>query len=241
MPLYPLGISRCRDVPSVPVQAAGAIDMRWSLSEELACAFIDAPHHAVPPMLHAAALEAIHRRICVLPVRFGVALRDETEIRSMLQDRCQELLDHLNRLDLTCEMGLRIAPPTTPSLRRPPPETQAVASPKGTVPFSLTRKSGQSPSQSPLAYMEERRSHYRRADENAERDRSIVQQFVERLHGYYRQWRKLPSSPTCPVRLAFLVERDRVAAFRNRVESTCRTDQEGRCAILGPWPPYSFV
>ena len=57
VPLYPLGISRCRDVPSVPTQAAGAIDMRWSLTEELACAFIDAPHHAVPPMLHAAALE----------------------------------------------------------------------------------------------------------------------------------------------------------------------------------------
>ena len=111
MPLYPLGISRRRDVPSVPKQAAGAIDMRWSLAGELACAFIDAPHQAVPPMLHAAALDAIHRRICVLPVRFGVALHDEAEIRSLLQDRRHELLDHLGRLDRTCEMGLRIAPP----------------------------------------------------------------------------------------------------------------------------------
>ena len=82
MPLYPLGISRRRDVPSVPKQAAGAIDVRWSLAGELACAFIDAPHQAVPPMLHATALDAIHRRICVLPVRFGVALRDEAEIHS---------------------------------------------------------------------------------------------------------------------------------------------------------------
>ena len=95
MPLYPLGISRRRDVPSVPKQAAGSVDMRWSLAGELACAFIDAPHQAVPPMLHAAALDAIHRRICVLPVRFGVALHDENEIRSMLQDRHDELLDHL--------------------------------------------------------------------------------------------------------------------------------------------------
>ena len=69
----------------------------------------------------------------------------------------------------------------------------------------------------------------------------IVQQFVERLHGCYRQWRKLPSSPSHPIRLAFLVERDRVAAFQSRVESTCSTDQEGRCVVLGPWPPYSFV
>ena len=218
MSLYPLGISRRRDVPSVPQQAAGAIDMRWSLAGELACAFIDAPHQAVPPMLHAAALDAIHRRICVLPVRFGVALHDETEIHSLLQDRRDELLDHLSRLDRTCEMGLRIAPP---SLSR----TQVVS-------FKP---------QSPLAYIEERRSYYQRVDEGEVRDGSIVQQFVERLHGYYRQWRKLPSSPSHPIRLAFLVERDRVAAFQSRVESTCKTDQQGRCVILGPWPPYSFV
>ena len=158
MPLYPLGISRRRDVPSVPKQAAGAIDMRWSLAGELACAFIDAPHQAVPPMLHAAALDAIHRRICVLPVRFGVALRDEAEIHSLLQDRRHELLDHLSRLDWTCEMGLRIAPPTTADQRAaapwrcPPPRTQAASSKP----------------QSPLAYMEERRSHYQRADEDAD-------------------------------------------------------------------------
>ena len=232
MSLYPLGISRRRDVPSVPKQAAGAIDVRWSLAGELACAFIDAPHQAVPPMLHATTLDAIHRRICVLPVRFGVALHDETEIHSLLQDRHHELLDHLSRLDWTCEMGLRIAPPTTADqrfasvpVRSPPPRTQ-VASSKP---------------QSPLAYIEERRSYYKRVDEGEVRDCLIVQQFVERLHGYYRQWRKLQSSPSHPIRLAFLVERDRVAAFQSRVENTRSTDQEGRCAILGPWPPYSFV
>ena len=119
MPLYPLGISRRRDVPSVPKQAAGSVDVRWSLAGELACAFIDAPHQAVPPMLHATVLDAIHRRICVLPVRFGLALRDETEIHSLLQDRRHELLDHLSRLDWTCEMGVQIAPPTTADQCRP--------------------------------------------------------------------------------------------------------------------------
>ena len=240
MPLYPLGISRRRDVPSVPEQAAGSVVMRWSLAGELACAFIDAPHQAVPPMLHAAALNAIHRRICVLPVRFGVALRDEAEIHSLLQDRRHELLDHLSRLDRTCEMGLRIAPPTTAGQRRPPLCGGARSVPVRCPP-PKTRIAASSEPQSPLTYMEERRTHYQRADENAERDRLIVQQFVERLHGCYRQWRKLQSSPSHPIRLAFLVERDRVVAFRNRLENTCSTDQEGRCVILGPWPPYSFV
>ena len=227
MPLYPLGISRRRDVPSVPKQAAGAIDMRWSLAGELACAFIDAPHQAVPPMLHAAALDAIHRRICVLPVRFGVALRDEAEIHSLLQDRRHELLDHLGRLDRTCEMGLRIALPTdeTSGRRCPPPRTQSPH-----------------PNRNRLWHTSKNADrYYRRVDESAVRDCLIVQQFVERLHGCYRQWRKLQSSPSYPIRLAFLVEQDRVAAFRSRLESTCGTDQQGRCVILGPWPPYSFV
>jgi hypothetical protein len=226
VPLYPLGISRRRDVPSVPKQAAGSIDMRWSLAGELACAFIDAPHDAIQPKLHAAALDAIHRRICVLPVRFGVALSNETEICSLLQDRSQELLDHLGRLDSTCEMGLRIAPPATVSLGCPLPKTQF---------------GGTSSRQSPLEYIEQRRACYQQADEDAERDQSIVRQFVERLHGYYRQWRELQSSPSHAIRLAFLVERDRVAAFQRCVENARKACQDGRCVILGPWPPYSFV
>lgn len=238
MPLYPLGISRCRDVPTVPKQAAGSIDMRWSVAGDLACAFIDAPNDAIPPTLHAAAIDVIHRRICVLPVRFGVVLRDEAEIRAMLQDRRDELLDHLTRLDWTCEMGLRIAPED----RRGKAEGGRR---KGNNEPVSTDKAAGSPfrfsSQSPLAYLEQRRTHYQRADENVERDSLIVRQFVERLHGCYRAWRKLQASPSYPIRLAFLVERDRVVAFQSRVGSTCNTDREGRCKILGPWPPYSFV
>ena len=198
MPLYPLGISRCRDVPSVPKQAAGAIDMRWSLAGELACAFIDAPHQAIPPMLHATVLDAIHRRICVLPVRFGLALRDETEIHSLLQERHHDLLDHLSRLDRTCEMGVQITPPTTTDQHRPP---LCGGARSVRCPSSRTQVAVLSKPQSPLAYIEGRRSYYHRADENAERDRLIVQHFVEGLCGSYRQWRKLPPSPSHPIRL----------------------------------------
>jgi len=233
MPLYPLGISRRRDLASAPKQAAGPVDVRWSLTEELACAFIDAPHQAVAPMLHATVLDAIHRRICVLPVRFGVALHNEAEIQTLLQDRHLELLDQLNRLDRTCEMGVQIAPPTTAD---EPPASAAVR-------CQPSRTHGAIPSkpQSPLAYLEERRSHYHRTDENVERDRLLVQHFVEGLHGCYRQWRKLPASPSYPIRLAFLVERDRVTAFQSRVENAGKARQDGRCVVLGPWPPYSFV
>jgi hypothetical protein len=256
MPLYPLGISRRRDVPSVPKQASGSVDMRWSFAGELACAFIDAPHRAIPPMLHATVLDAIHRRICVLPVRFGLAFRDETEIHSLLQGRHPELLDRLSYLDSTCEMGVQLA---LPSARRDwrsgieeggrgkgkrgeaGQNKKSVSTDKAADDsFRLPPSPSPRCSQSPFAYLEERRSFYRLADDDTEHTRSIVQQFVEGLHGYYRQWRKLEPTPSRPIRLAFLVERDCVTAFQNCTKNARRACREGRCTILGPWPPYSF-
>jgi hypothetical protein len=223
MPLYPLGITHSQDAPSVPQQAAGAVSMRWSLSGELACAYIDAPHGAIQPMLHASALETIHRRICVLPVRYGLALRNEAEIGDLLENHRHALLESLRRLDSTCEMGLRIPIPNA----------------------SKTLPAASSSPPSPLAHMEERFPHYRRvdkshrADNGEEQDPLIVGQFVERLQGCYRQWRKLQSPHA--IRLAFLVEQNRVMFFRKQVEDARRKEEADGCVILGPWPPYSFV
>jgi hypothetical protein len=219
MPLYPLGISRRREIQRVPKQAAGAVDMCWSLAGELACAYIDAPHQAVPPMLHATVLDAIHRRICIVPLRFGTALNDEDELRVLLQSQEKELSKRLDRLDSTCEMALRIA------LSCPSQTPAAVATSAA----------------SPLAYLSQRRSHYQAADEIVERDRLIVEQVVERLQGCYREWRKLQASVAYGIRLAFLVERKGVAAFQSRLEGIGGADRQWRCVLLGPWPPYSFV
>jgi len=220
MPLYPLGISRSRDVRGTDEQAVGqAVELRWRRAGDLACVFVDAPHDAFKPVQHAAALDAIHRRICVLPMRFGVEVRDEAEIGSLLQARRRKLLDDLDRLDGACEMALRIA---LPSPERLP-----------TAPHS------QAPSS--LAYLQQRRSCYRQADAAVELERLIVEQFTERLRGTCRTWRRLPSAPPRLIRLAFLVERDLVPVFRSRLEGARSLCRRGHCVVLGPWPPYSFV
>lgn len=217
MSLYPLGISRRRDVSSLSAKlAAGSADVRWSVEGELACAFIDAPHNSVQPMHHAAALDAIHHRICVLPMRYGVELRDESDIRSIIRGRDREILDRLGRLDWTCEMMLRITLPTPVKKR-----AMAIA---GKAPADGNKK----------------RAHVHEVDP-AEQSRQIVQHFVEHLHGTYRDWRRLPSAPSQPIRLAFLLERDRVDAFQGRLENVHAICRVGRCEILGPWAPYSFV
>jgi len=220
MALYPLGISRGRDLPRVAERpAAGRVAVRWVHADELACAVVDASRTRLEPLQHAAALDAIHRQICVLPMRFAAVPRDEAEIRSLLETRHRDLLQRLNRLDGTCEMGLRIALPKCPILQANP-------------------SSRTSP---PTSYLHERRAYYQRQDSLGQRARLAVESLVKELQGTYRDWRRLTPSPPGLVRLAFLVERELVGSFAKRVEASAVECSGKQPALLGPWPPYSFV
>jgi hypothetical protein len=219
MPLYPLGISRSRDVPPAAEPAvAGQIAVGWVPVGQLAAALLDLPQAPPNPMQHAAALEAIHRRICVLPMRFGSGPHDEAAIRSLLRARHRELLQRLDYLEGTCEMGLRIAIPIrhTPQVD-PLPRTS-----------------------SPAAYLEHRRAHYQRRDSLDQQARLAEERVLRELQGTYREWRRLAPAPPGLARLAFLVERELAASFEGRVKASaaeCSLQQ----TLLGPWPPYSFV
>jgi hypothetical protein len=227
MPLYPLGISRSRDAVNAPQEFAGAVNVRWRCVGELACAYIDGPHGGVEPMLHASLLDAIHRRICVLPVRVGTVLNKESEIGDLLESHRVDLLGHLDSVDHACEMDVRVG-------RRKQQDGEN-AEAHGTI-----SADGETPPPSPVAYIERRRRFYRQADAESERDRTIVQLLAKPLQDYCRQWRKLPPSPRHAVRMAFLVEQNGVEAFQRRIEEI-RSSLDEPCLVLGPWPPYSFV
>jgi len=106
MPLYPLGISRRRTCQACPNSCR--FNRRALSVAAIACAFIDAPHHSVPQcfMPPSSMRSIVDLRIAV---RFGVALRDETDIT-----RCSMTVatncSTTERLDSTCEMGVQIAP-----------------------------------------------------------------------------------------------------------------------------------
>ena len=233
MSLYPLGISRSRDLPRVAEQStrgggewhphipptSGQVAVRWVLADELAGALIDAPQVTPKPLEHAAALDAIHRQMCVLPMRFGTVPCDEAGIRSLLKARRGDLIERLDRLEGTCEMGLRIA---LPKFRIP----QAKPSPDT------------SPS---ISYLQQRRAHYQRQESFGERARLTVQRLVEELQGTYRDWRWLTPSPPGLARLAFLVDREVVGLFQKHLEASAAQRPEEQRTLLGPWPPYSFV
>ena len=162
MPLHPLGISRSRDISHAPAEImAGALAIRWSQTDALACAVVDAPHGALWPLHHATALEAIHRHICVLPMRFGSVVGGEAEIRSLLLGRAGELLDRIAGLDGACEMAVRITLPNVPN-------TPGPADRRGS---------------SPVAYLQQRRFHYQCADTAQGRDGQLVRECVQPIAG----------------------------------------------------------
>ncbi len=220
MALHLLGISRSRDLPRVAEQSTvGQIAVRWVFVDELACAVIDASRGSLDPLQHAAALEAIHRRICVLPMRFAAAPSAETEIRSMLETRRQNLLEQLDQIEGSCEMGLRIALPKRSAV-------EGLRSHRASLPSS---------------YLQERRAYYQCQDSLGEQARLTVEHLVQELSGTYRDWRTLDPSPPGLVRLAFLVERERAGWFQGSLEASGTERPEEKWTVLGPWPPYSFV
>jgi hypothetical protein len=220
MPLHPLGICRSRDQKRVPeTVAAGSAVARWTREDELACAWLDAANNVAQPLEHAAAVDAIHRRVCVLPMRFGVVASGEADIRSTLQARRQELVDRLDYLDGASEMALRIAAPRPLAMATAPRPADSAS----------------------LSYLDRRRAQYEQQDQADVISRAVEGRYLELLRGLFRDWRRLPSAALNPVRLAFLVAREQIDAFRSRIEKGTGQHGEEGCFVLGPWPPYSFV
>lgn len=220
MPLCLLGISRHRDLSRTVQQSIfEQVDAHWIVDDELAGAVIDLPDRRLPPLRHAAVLDAIHRQFCVLPMQFGTAFFDETELRRLLHTQKQELLETLRRLDGTHEMGVRITFPACPFAR--------AVSPRGTT--------------SPNSYLRERRAYYRNRDLLDRRAQLTLDHLLEQLQDSCRECKTLASSTPGLLRLAFLVERERVRAFRTSLQGVITAHHARRWTLLGPWPPYSFV
>lgn len=191
----------------------------WVFSTPLAAVVAHPTHLPLSPHAHARALAAIHRQICILPMRYGTVLDDEEGVRRMLQTRRHDLIASLDQLGGSCELGVRIVL-----------AHQSVPEPKS---HHVT--------QSAMDYLSWRRARYEREDAFSNRADQVTRKLVEATEGLYRQWRRLGSSSPDLLRLSFLVEQACIEDFRNRVREMNLTTSGDKCAVLGPWPPFSFV
>jgi hypothetical protein len=252
MPLFLLGICRRQGLPTVPfapdndndreVGATVALSprfpgrgsttaaptgcigsardnpgVRWVLADDLAAAVTGPQPQPPEPVQHARVLASIHSHATVLPMRFGTGVADDEAAIAMLRSYSQQWLRCLDRLDGASEMGLRI------SLARgeAPPE-----------PAAATAAS---------AYLAGRRARYAWEDRLRGQTAAVAERCVERLRRWCREWRQLAPAIPGLVRMAFLVDRDRAAAFRQHAAAVLARHADGSCVVLGPWPPYSFL
>ena len=166
---------------------------------------------------HEHVVEALMAQRPALPMRFGSVLADDLAVAEMLASRCEELAGALRRVSGAVELSVRVA--------WEPSEAAAgdAAAPSG---------AGHGPG---AAYLLGLSSTRRRASALAERlDRSLAGLSRTRV-------RRLLASPTLPVSAAYLVDRERVEAFRGRIATLDAQLPDAEIVCTGPWPPYSFT
>jgi len=237
MASYVLGVSRTRDLPRLQPQAGtepglssrpdpactlepeGADPARWIISGELAAALAPRREMRPKPAEHAQILAAIHRRINVVPVRYGTAMPDDDAVRRVLQERSRELSCSLDRLEGRCELGVRIALAPQNAVQCAAPSARLAAG----------------------DYLARRRSEYEWADRLSRCAGQATRRVVDAADGLHRQWRSLPTPAAGLVRLSFLVDRSGVEEFEQRMGTLRLERTPDRYTLLGPWPPYSFV
>jgi hypothetical protein len=173
---------------------------------------------------HEAALEALMDDRSVLPVRFGTVLADEPAVQAALVAHYGEFTANLNRVRGHVELGLRVLWDHNDVL-------------------SLTPDArSQTPSGNGLAYMSARLEEERKLEVRRQRAEVLAEGIhmpLARLAA--ESTRRMLITPRSLVAAAYLVERERVAGFRQEVEVLSSTHPELRFLCTGPWPPFSFV
>ena len=175
----------------------------------------DAPLRASEDSLwaHERVVEDLMSDRAVLPMRFGSLLPDEDAVRALLNTRRAELTTGLARVAGAIELGVR----------------------------AVWRSDGGVPEQAPgdrtsgSGYLQGLVGQRRRARALAERiDTPLARLARDSRH-------RLLLTANLPLSGAYLVDRERLDAFRTEVVALDEQISQAEIMCTGPWPPYSFA
>lgn len=167
---------------------------------------------------HEAVVEALMDRVTVLPMRFDGAAADEAELRRILDQRREEFEALLVAVRGAVELGVR---------------AQLADEDGGEDAASEDAGSGERPGPGTAYLLARARDQHRVADTTA--------RIHEPLAALSRQSRRSAAGLEPGLfKAAYLVDRDRVDAFRARVDVLDAELGSGRIVCTGPWPPYGF-
>jgi hypothetical protein len=174
-------------------------------------------------------VEAFHRHLTVIPVRYGCQLEDASEALCLLERRHDQYATLLHELEGAVEMSIHVlldgcGAGTQASSRAAPPEF-----------LPVFRNSG-------AAYLASKRRYYLGWDQAALHQRELVDELCDSLSGLYvRRKVEFPDSITDRLlSLYFLVPRGSLECFRHAARHLA-SKQSFKLLLSGPWPPYNFV
>lgn len=160
---------------------------------------------------HEQVVEGLMAGGAVLPMRFGSVLDDDRAVAALLRERAAEFRQALERVAGAIELGVRAAWESGASAPQP------------------------ARAHSGAGYLQGLLDHRSRASDLAERIDAPLSAMSRDSR------RRLLVTPRLPLSGAYLVDHDRLEAFRQQVAVLDEEIDQAEIVCTGPWPPYSFV
>jgi hypothetical protein len=178
-----------------------------------------------------------HRQGTVIPMRYGCAVKEESQVIQHLDEHGPHYETLLKELEGCVEMGLRVLLPAglwaavTPG---GPESSREVAGPQ---PPDLSAP----PERLGLAYLTARKAHYAQQDRWTTAYRQAAERCRTHFTGLFVKCKtEAPSPQLLLLSLYFLVPDAAVASFRQAFKKLTEIEA-ARLLMSGPWPPYNFV
>jgi len=179
---------------------------------------------------HEAVVEALMVDRAVLPVRFGTVLANGTTVQAALTEHNADFVAALKHVCGRVELGLRVLWEDN--------EGWASAANHQAIGKRSRQRTVSDGRSYLLARLEEDR-RFQAWRQRAELLATELHAHLSRLAA--ESTKQVLVTPRLLLTAAYLVERDRVAAFQQEVKALSATYPTLRLLCTGPWPPYSFV
>lgn len=184
---------------------------------------------------HEEVVEALMADRAVLPVRFGTVLSDEAAVQDVLAAHYADFVASLDRVRGRVELGLRVLWDDNLQIADCRLQTADSSQRPSAISHQPSTVSGR-------AYLMARLEEERQARAWRERAETLAGELhapLDRLAAESTQ--QVLLTHRLLLTAAYLVERDRMTAFRLEVDALSAAYPALRFLCTGPWPPYSFV
>lgn len=224
------GVAGTSEVQVVPHRALGLVVTEVSLADLQHIPDEDVSETsriATMAREHDAVVRAVFERGPVLPLRMGTVVPDRAAAARLLEERYDQAVARLDRLERHREWGVRLTPSSDDDETSPRSESGAP---------------GPDEAVSGTAYINRRRSEVAATERRRDRIRSTARSVHEVLSAHALD-NVRRSGTTLPLDAAYLVDRSSEAVFFSEIERLAN-EFSGDGVLLevtGPWPPYSFA